>query len=84
MAQLLRLHAESRCFAAAQIEVEAARLRTDCLALPRNSLWQLGLSALIEETSGRKSYWTQAYSPGKPDFHHADCFVHEFSPAAQP
>lgn len=184
MAQLLRLHADSRCFAAAQIEVEVARPRTDCLALsyivtgkmrdvrispvmaaarsdklwehtcfeafvrassgaeyyefnfapstqwaayrfssyrtgrcdaveisapeievqsspdrytlraslkldglsalPRNSLWQLGLSALIEETSGGKSYWSLAHPPGKPDFHHADCFVHEFSPAAQP
>jgi hypothetical protein len=84
MAQLLRLHADSRCFAAAQIDVEVARPRPDCLALPRNSLWQLGLSALTEETSGRKLYWAQAYPPGRPDFHHAVCFVHELSPAAQP
>ena len=50
-------------------------------ALPRNSLWRLGLSALIEDTNGRKSYWALAHPPGKPDFHHADCFAHEFSPA---
>ena len=43
--------------------------------------WRLGLSAVIEETSGRKSYWALAHPPGKPDFHHADCFAHELSPA---
>ena len=40
---------------------------------------RLGLSAVIEETSGRKSYWALAHPPGKPDFHHADCFAFEFS-----
>lgn len=35
----------------------------------------LGLSTVIEETSGRKSYWALAHAPGKPDFHHPDCFV---------
>ena len=48
--------------------------------LPRNALWQFGLSALIEDTSGRMSYWALVHPPGKPDFHHADCFAHEFSP----
>jgi hypothetical protein len=52
--------------------------------LPRKDLWRLGLSALLEDTSGRKSYWALAHPPGKPDFHHADCFAHEFSPAVQP
>jgi len=62
-----------------------ASLKLDCLsALPRNSMWQLGLSAVIEETSGRKSYWALAHPQGKVDFHHADCFVHEFSPDIQP
>jgi hypothetical protein len=71
------------------IEVEAnperftlhASLQLDQLsALPRDARWLLGLSALIEETSGRKSYWALTHPPGKPDFHHADCFAHEFSP----
>ena len=48
--------------------------------LPRNALWHFGLSALIEDTSGRMSYWALVHPPGKPDFHHADCFAHEFSP----
>jgi len=41
----------------------------------------LGLSAVIEEQDGRKSYWALAHPPGKPDFHHPDCFVLEL-PAA--
>ena len=52
-------------------------------ALPSDSAWRLGLSAVIEETSGRKSYWALAHPPGKPDFHHADCFACEL-PAALP
>ena len=62
-----------------------ASLELDRLSdLPRKASWRLGLSALIEETSGHKSYWALAHPPGKPDFHHADCFAHEFSPAVQP
>jgi hypothetical protein len=49
-------------------------------ALPHDVHWRLGLCALIEETSGHKSYWALAHPPGKPDFHHPDCFAHEFSP----
>jgi hypothetical protein len=52
--------------------------------LPRDSSWRLGLSALIEDASGRKSYWALAHPPGKPDFHHADCFAYELSWALQP
>jgi hypothetical protein len=62
-----------------------ASLKLDCLsALPCNSMWQLDLSAWIEETSGRKSYWALAHLQEKPDFHHGDCFVHEISPTGQP
>lgn len=35
----------------------------------------LGLSAVIEENDGTKSYWALAHPPGKPDFHHKDCFA---------
>jgi hypothetical protein len=75
---------------APHIEVQSSR---ECYTLqasldldPLSSLlldgrWRLGLSALIEETSGRKSYWALAHPPGKADFHHPDCFVHELSPA---
>ena len=47
--------------------------------LPRESGWRLGLAALIEETNGHKSHWALAHPPGKPDFHHPDCFAHELS-----
>ena len=50
-------------------------------ALPRSTPWRLGLSALIEDRAGHMSYWALAHPPGKPDFHHKDCFAYEFAPA---
>jgi len=41
------------------------------------SPWRLGLSAVIEDANGNRSYWALAHPPGKPDFHHADCFALE-------
>lgn len=52
--------------------------------LARTENWLLGLSVIIEEASGQKSYWALAHPPGKPDFHHADCFTHRISLAVQP
>jgi hypothetical protein len=75
---------------APQIEVQSA---PDCYTLqasfdpdrlaglPCEALWRLGLSAVIEDASGSKSYWALAHPPGEPDFHHPDCFAFEFSPA---
>jgi hypothetical protein len=38
--------------------------------------WQLGLSAILEEKDGTKSYWALAHPAGeKPDFHAPDCFA---------
>jgi hypothetical protein len=51
--------------------------------LPRDRSWRLGLSAVIEDATGRVSYWALAHPPGKPDFHHADSFASEFSPAVR-
>lgn len=51
------------------------------LQLPLDARGRIGLSAVIEETEGCKSYWALAHPPGKPDFHHADCFALEL-PAA--
>jgi hypothetical protein len=51
----------------------------ELVRLPRDAGWRLGLSALIEEANGRKSYWALAHPPGKPDFHHSDCFAHDLS-----
>jgi hypothetical protein len=52
--------------------------------LPPDAPWRLGLSALIEDMSGGMSYWALAHPPGKPDFHHAGAFAHEFSTTVQP
>ena len=41
--------------------------------------WRVGLSAVIEETDERKSYWALAHAAGKPDFHHGDAFVLELA-----
>jgi hypothetical protein len=38
-------------------------------------LIEFGLSAVIEEVDGTKSYWALAHPPGAPDFHHPDCFA---------
>jgi hypothetical protein len=56
------------------------KVDVDLSDLPSRPL-RMGLSAVIEEESGRKSYWALAHPPGKPDFHHLDCFAAEL-PAA--
>ena len=35
----------------------------------------VGLSAVLEEKDGAKSYRALAHQGEKPDFHHADCFA---------
>jgi hypothetical protein len=48
--------------------------------LPEKLPWRLGLSAVIEERNGNKSYWALAHPKGKPNFHHADGFAAELPP----
>jgi hypothetical protein len=43
---------------------------------------RFGLSAVIEEQDGTKSYWALAHPPGKPDFHHDACFTATLPPFA--
>jgi hypothetical protein len=45
---------------------------------------RLGISAIIEEAMGRRSYWALAHAPGEPDFHNDACFVLEVAAAASP
>ena len=45
---------------------------------------RLGISAIIEEASGRRSYWALAHGPGEPDFHNDACFALEVPAAAHP
>ena len=46
------------------------------IAVEAGPAWQLGLSAVLEELDGTKSYWALAHPAGeRADFHHADCFA---------
>jgi hypothetical protein len=49
--------------------------------LPREGVWRLGLSAVIEEKNGALSYWALQHPPGLADFHHSDCFALELASA---
>jgi hypothetical protein len=51
------------------------------VSLLSGAAWRIGLTAVIEEKNGEKSYWALAHPPGKPDFHHADCFALEIPQA---
>lgn len=57
-----------------EFELEAA---LDWDGLPDGAVWRLGLSAVIEETNGRRSYWALVHAGARPDFHHADAFALE-------
>ncbi len=74
----LRIEVESD---ASRLELRAELALSDLPDLPKDSPLRLGLSAVIEEATGAMSYWALAHPPGKPDFHHADCFALELPPA---
>jgi len=77
---------DAYCEEAPQIEVRrtgAGLILSAALTLElpdrtgNEALWRVGISAVIEEVNGNKSYWALAHSTGKPDFHHSDCFALE-------
>lgn len=41
--------------------------------------WQVGLSSIIEEKDGSKSYWALSHPVGAADFHDQDCFIAQLS-----
>ncbi|MCA1654327.1 MAG: DOMON-like domain-containing protein [Sphingomicrobium sp.] len=45
------------------------------IAVPSAPTLALGLSAVLEEKDGTKSYWALAHLGGTPDFHHDACFA---------
>lgn len=71
--------------AAPQIAVRGGDIRFElvvALAVPQfahEAALRLGVSAVIEEKSGRISYWALNHPPGKADFHHADGFAWELA-----
>jgi hypothetical protein len=61
-----------------------ASLELDQLLFAHGAMLRLGLSAVIEENSGRRSYWALAHPTGKADFHHSDCFTMKLSETHKP
>ena len=59
---------------------EVIEVDFDLSGLP-NVPMRMGLSAVLEERDGTKSYWALAHPPGDADFHHAACFAAELPPA---
>ena len=51
------------------------RFATSLAVNPPNADWRLGLSAVIEDVGGQKSWWALAHPSDKPDFHHPDSFT---------
>ena len=45
------------------------------LAIPADERFVIGLSAVIEDASGAKTYWALHHPGSRPDFHHPDCFA---------
>jgi hypothetical protein len=58
-----------------RVELDLGRLA----GLAPRAAWRVGVSTVIEETNGRKSYWALTHPPGKADFHHADGFALELA-----
>jgi hypothetical protein len=70
------------------VRSEAGRLDLDAAIhldrLPRitpHASLHIALCAVIEDQSGKLSYWALRHPPGDPDFHHPDCFALELEPA---
>lgn len=59
--------------AAASLEVAVAIPPT--LLPPDFPAWRLGLSAVVEDQAGGKSYWALAHPGPQPDFHRREGFV---------
>ena len=64
--------------------VSSFELRATLGGLGTGRAFRLGLSAVIEDTNGDTSYWALVHPPGKPDFHHSDCFALEHPAAWTP
>ncbi len=58
--------------------VDAALRLADLPRLP----WEFGVSAVLEEGAGVKSYWALAHGGAAPDFHDPACFAARLAPRA--
>ena len=53
---------------------DGVRVAVDLGGLP-DGPWQVGITAVIAEADGAKSFWALAHPGEKPDFHHVGGFV---------
>lgn len=58
-----------------RFELRAAINLATLSSVPPGASLRIGLSAVIEERNGNKSYWALHHAPGKPDFHHHAAFA---------
>ncbi len=65
------------CHDAGWLELESV-VNLDGLGLPNEGIWQLGLSAVVQQKSGDIAYWALTHPQGKPDFHHPNSFTFEW------
>lgn len=63
-----------------RVTLRAALTIVDLTAASSDRPPRVALSAVIEDTAGRLSYWALAHPPGQPDFHHADGFAAALPP----
>ena len=80
----LRFHRLSRRWTDAEVATPYIRVEDNftwwafgaTISVEAKGAWEFGLSAVLEETDGTKSYWAVAHPDGdKPDFHDAVCFA---------
>lgn len=50
---------------------------------PPGGRWRVGITAVVEDLDGAKSYWALAHPPGAPDFHSPDGRVLELTASEQ-
>ena len=51
------------------------------LHLSEDATGLIGLSAIIEDRAGTRSFWALAHPSGAPDFHDVACFAADLPPA---
>lgn len=57
-------------------------VRLDMAAMVPDLDRRVGLSAVIEQADGNKSWWALVHPFDKPDFHHRDCFALQLGAAS--
>ena len=63
-----------------RLELEATLVLERLSPAYRRAALRIGLSAVIEEIDGQRSYWALRHAPGQPDFHHADALALRLEP----